>query len=266
MISELSIIHPTAKIGKNVTIEPFVTIGENVEIGDDSIIMSGAKIVKNTKMGKGNKVFNLAVVGGDPQDLKFVGEETYLEIGDNNMLREFCTINRGTASRQKTVIGNNCLIMAYCHVAHDCVLGNNIIMSNTAQLAGEVEVDDFAIISGGVLVHQFSKIGKHVIIQGGALVNKDIPPYIVAARFPIAYTGVNIIGLQRRGFTEEQINEIKNIYRLVFHSDMIVSEAIECVSSEFAPNAIRNEIIDFIKNSDRGILKGTSTSCREKAE
>ena len=184
MISELSIIHPSAKIGDNVTIEPFVTIGENVEIGDNCIIMSGAKIVKNTKMGRNNKIYHSAVIGGDPQDLKFKGEETTLEIGDNNMFREFTTINRGTASRQKTVIGSNCLIMAYCHVAHDCVLGDNIITSNSVQLAGEVEVDDYAIVSGGVLVHQFTKIGKHVIVQGGALVNKDIPPYIMAARFP----------------------------------------------------------------------------------
>ena len=200
MISELSIIHPSAKIGDNVTIEPFVTIGENVEIGDNCIIMSGAKIVKNTKMGCNNKIYHSAVIGGDPQDLKFKGEETTLEIGDNNMFREFTTINRGTASRQKTVIGSNCLIMAYCHVAHDCVLGDNIITSNSVQLAGEVEVDDYAIVSGGVLVHQFTKIGKHVIVQGGALVNKDIPPYIMAARFPITYTGVNSVGLNRRGF------------------------------------------------------------------
>ena len=158
MISELSIIHPSAKIGDNVTIEPFVTIGENVEIGDNCIIMSGAKIVKNTKMGRNNKIYHSAVIGGDPQDLKFKGEETTLEIGDNNMFREFTTINRGTASRQKTVIGSNCLIMAYCHVAHDCVLGDNIITSNSVQFAGEVEVDDYAIVSGGVLVHQFVKI------------------------------------------------------------------------------------------------------------
>ncbi len=258
MISELSIIHPSAKIGENVTIEPFVTIGENVEIGDNTIIMSGAKVVKNTKIGKNNKIYHSAVIGGDPQDLKFKGEETFLEIGDNNMFREFTTINRGTASRQKTVIGNNCLLMAYCHIAHDCVLGNNIITSNAVQLAGEVEVDDFAIISGGVLVHQFSKIGKHVILQGGALVNKDIPPYIMAARFPIAYTGVNTVGLHRRGFSEQQIDEIKNIYRILFNSDLIISKAVEKIENECTKTEIRDEIVNFIKLSDRGILKGTS--------
>ena len=262
MISELSIIHPSAKIGDNVTIEPFVTIGENVEIGDNCIIMSGAKIVKNTKMGRNNKIYHSAVIGGDPQDLKFKGEETTLEIGDNNMFREFTTINRGTASRQKTVIGSNCLIMAYCHVAHDCVLGDNIITSNSVQLAGEVEVDDYAIVSGGVLVHQFTKIGKHVIVQGGALVNKDIPPYIMAARFPITYTGVNSVGLNRRGFTEEQIDDIKNMYRILFHSDMIVSQAIEKIEAECEPSEIRNEILNFIKMSDRGILKGNDCSTR----
>lgn len=258
MISELSIIHPSAKIGENVTIEPFATIGENVEIGDNTIIMSGAKIVKNTKMGKNNKVYHSAVIGGDPQDLKFKGEETYLEIGDNNMFREFVTINRGTASRMKTVIGNNCLIMAYCHVAHDCVLGDNVITSNAVQLAGEVEVDDFAIVSGGVLVHQFTKIGKHVIVQGGALVNKDIPPYIMAARFPISYTGVNSVGLHRRGFTEQQIDEIKSIYRTLFFSDLIVSQAVAKIEAEMTSSEIRNEILKFVKSSDRGILKGST--------
>jgi len=260
MISELSVIHPSAKIGKNVTIEPFVTIGENVEIGDNCVVMSNAAIVKNTRIGKNNKIFHSAVIGCNPQDLKFNGEETFLEIGDNNMLREFVTISRGTASRGKTVIGNNCLIMAYCHVAHDCVLKNNIIMSNAVQLAGEIEVDDFAIISGGVLVHQFSKIGKHVIIQGGAHVNKDIPPYIMAARCPIAYTGINSIGLHRRGFTDEQITEIKNIYRAIFQSGIIVSQAIKNIESDFSKTEIRDEIINFIKTSDRGILKGNSNN------
>ena len=262
MISELSIIHPSAKIGDNVTIEPFVSIGENVEIGDNCIIMSGAKVVKNTKMGCNNKIYHSAVIGGDPQDLKFKGEETTLEIGDNNMFREFTTINRGTASRQKTIIGSNCLIMAYCHVAHDCVLGDNIITSNSVQLAGEVEVDDYAIVSGGVLVHQFTKIGKHVIVQGGALVNKDIPPYIMAARFPITYTGVNSVGLNRRGFTEKQIDDIKNMYRILFHSDMIVSQAIEKIETEYESSEIRNEILNFIKMSDRGILKGNDCSTK----
>lgn len=256
MISELSIIHPSAKIGENVVIEPFVTVGENVEIGDGCIILSGARIVKNTRMGKNNRIYNSAVVGCDPQDLKFKGEETWLEIGDGNMIHEFTTLSRGTASRGATRIGNNCLIMAYCHVAHDCELKDNIIMSNAVQLAGEVEVDDHAIISGGALIHQFTKIGKHVMIQGGALVNKDIPPYIVAAREPIAYTGVNHVGLRRRGFTDAQIEEARNIYRYIFQSDFIVSDALKYIENDFPESEIKNEIISFIKSSERGILKG----------
>ncbi len=256
MISKLSVIHPTAVIGKNVVIEPFVEIGENVTIGDNSILMSGSKIVKNTTLGVNNKVYHSAVIGGDPQDLKFNGEDTFLEIGDNNMFREFVTVNRGTASRGKTKIGNSCLIMAYCHVAHDCILQDNVIMSNAVQLAGETEVDDFAIISGGTLVHQFTKIGKHVIIQGGSLVNKDIPPYIMAARQPIAYTGANSIGLRRRGFSDQSIDEIRAIYRTIFEKGLNVSKAVEIVESEFAQTDIRDEIVGFIKSSDRGILKG----------
>lgn len=256
MISELSIIHPSAKIGKNVVIEPFATIGENVEIGDGCTIMSGARIVKNTRMGQNNKVYNCAVVGCDPQDLKYKGEETWLEIGDNNMIREFTTLSRGTFSRVTTKIGSNCLIMAYCHVAHDCILKDNIIMSNAVQLAGEVEVDDYAIISGGALIHQFTKIGKHVIIQGGALVNKDIPPYIVAAREPIAYTGINHVGLRRRGFTDAQIEEARNIYRYIFQSEFIVSDAIKYIENDFHESEIKHEILSFIKGSERGILKG----------
>jgi len=256
MQNKFVIIHSTAKIAKNVEIEPFVTIGENVEIGEGTKIMSHVAIVKNTKIGKNCTIFPSAVIGADPQDLKFAGEETFVEIGDNCTIRECVTIHRGTASRGKTIVGNNCLIMAYCHVAHDCVLKNNIIMSNVAQLAGEVEVDDFAIISGGVLVHQFSKIGKHTIIQGGALVNKDIPPYIMAAREPICYSGINLVGLRRRGFTDKQVVEIQDIYRIIFQSGLSVSNAVVQVEQEFAQSDFRDEILSFIKSSDRGILKG----------
>jgi UDP-N-acetylglucosamine acyltransferase len=256
MIHQTAIIHPTAKIAESAVIEPFVTLGENVEIGAGTHIMAHASVVKNTKIGENNCIHQSAVVGGNPQDLKFMGEETWLEIGNNNSIREFATLNRGTASKGKTIIGNNCLIMAYCHVAHDCVLKNNVIMSNAVQLAGEVEVDDFAIISGGVLVHQFSQIGKHVIIQGGAHVNKDIPPYIMAARDPIQYTGINAVGLKRRNFTDEQIAEIQSIYRIIFQSGLIVSNAIERIEKEIPNSDIKTEIMDFIKSSNRGILKG----------
>ena len=250
------IIHPSAKIAENVEIEPFVTIGENVEIDANTKIMSHVAIVKNTKIGKNCKIFPSAVIGAEPQDLKFAGEESFVEIGDNTTIRECVTIHRGTATRGKTVIGNNCLIMAYSHVAHDCVLKNNVIMSNAVQLAGEVEVDDFAIISGGVLVHQFSKIGKHAIIQGGALINKDIPPFIMAAREPISYTGINSVGLRRRGFTNEQITEIQNIYRVIFQSGLSVTNSIARVEAEFPQSNSRDEILNFIKASERGVLKG----------
>jgi len=256
MLNNFVIIHPTAKIAENVEIEPFVTIGENVEIGEDTKIMSHAAIVKNTKIGKNCKIFPFSVIGADPQDLKFAGEETFVEIGDNCTIRECVTINRSTASRGKTIVGNNCLIMAYSHVAHDCVLKNSIIMSNAVQLAGEVEVDEFAIISGGVLVHQFSKIGKHAIIQGGALVNKDIPPYIMAAREPIAYAGINSVGLRRRGFSEKEVTEIQDIYRIIFQSGLRVSNAVDRIEKEFAKSICRDEILNFIKSSERGILKG----------
>jgi len=254
--NDFVIIHPTAKIAENVVIEPFVTIGENVEIGEGTHIMPHVSIVKNTKIGKNCRIFPSAVIGADPQDLKYADEETFVEIGDNCTMRECVTVNRGTVSRGKTVIGNNCLLMAYSHVAHDCILKNNIIMSNAVQLGGEVEVDDFAIISGGVLVHQFSKIGKHAIIQGGALINKDIPPYIMAAREPITYSGINSVGLRRRGFADEQVTEIQDIYRIIFQSGLGVSNAVARVETEFAQSDVRDEILNFIKLSDRGILKG----------
>jgi UDP-N-acetylglucosamine acyltransferase len=256
MIHSTAIIHHTAKIGENVEIEPFVTIGQNVEIGDGTVVMAKATIVANTKIGKNNRIFHSAVIGGEPQDLKFVGEETFLEIGDNNTFREFVTVSRGTASRGKTVIGNNNLFMAYCHVAHDCVLRDNIIMSNAVQLAGEVEIDNFAILGGGALIHQFSKIGKHIMLQGGAHVNKDLPPFIMVGHDPICFVGINSIGLRRRGFTNEQIADIQDIYRIIFQSGLIVSNAVQKVETEIADSEIKTEILEFIKNAPRGILKG----------
>ena len=191
-----------------------------------------------------------------PQDLKFNGEDSYVYIGDNTTIREFVTIHRGTASKGKTVVGNNCLIMASCHVAHDCRLGNNIIMSNATQLAGEVVVDDFAIIGGGSLIHQFTHIGKHVMLQGGSKVNKDIPPFITGGREPVAYAGVNSIGLRRRGYTNEQINTIQEIYRMIFQSGMNTTDALERVEAEMPATSERDEIVLFIKSSSRGIVRG----------
>lgn len=237
MISPLAYVSPKAQIGKNVTIDAFAYIDDNVIIGDNC------------------HVFPSAVIGAVPQDLKFKGEETWTIIGDNCVLREFVTIHRGTASKGKTVVGNNNLIMAYCHVAHDCILHDNIIMSNCTQLAGEVEVDDYAIIGGGTLVHQFTHIGGHVMIQGGSKVNKDIPPYIIAAREPIAFCGINSVGLNRRGFTPEQIHTIQEVYRLIYQGGLNTTQALEQVEGTIARTPERDLIIDFIRSSARGILR-----------
>ena len=237
MISPLAYVSPKAQIGKNVTIDAFAYIDDNVILGDNC------------------HVFPSAVIGAVPQDLKFRGEETWTIIGDNCVLREFVTVHRGTASKGKTVIGSNNLIMAYCHVAHDCILHDNIIMSNATQLAGEVEVDDFAIIGGGTLVHQFSHIGSHVMIQGGSKINKDIPPYVIAAREPIAFCGINSVGLNRRGFTPEQIHTIQETYRLIYNSGLIVSQALERIEAEIPASPERNLILDFVRASTRGIVR-----------
>ena len=237
MISDLAYISPKAQIGKNVTIDAFAYIDDNVIIGDNC------------------HIFPHAVIGCVPQDLKFKGEETWTIIGDNCVLREFVTVHRGTASKGKTVIGNNNLIMAYCHVAHDCVLGNNIIMSNATQLAGEVVVDDYAIIGGGTLVHQFSHIGGHVMIQGGSKINKDIPPYIIAARDPIAYCGINSIGLNRRGFTADQIHTIQDAYRIIYQDALMTAKALEQIEATLPQSEERDMILNFVRNSERGIVR-----------
>uniref|UniRef100_UPI0025B6B0CF acyl-ACP--UDP-N-acetylglucosamine O-acyltransferase n=1 Tax=Paramuribaculum intestinale TaxID=2094151 RepID=UPI0025B6B0CF len=212
MKQPLAYIHPAAKIDPSVVIDPFVTIEENVEIGEGTRIGSNVTIMSGARIGKNCRIFPGAVVSAVPQDLKFRGEDTVAIIGDNTTLRECVTINRGTAARGRTVVGSNCLIMAYCHVAHDCIVGDNVVMSNATQLAGEVQVDNYAVIGGGALVHQFCHIGPHVMLQGGALVNKDIPPYVKAAREPISFAGVNSIGLRRRGFSSDTIREIQEIY------------------------------------------------------
>lgn len=255
MISPLACISPDAKIGKDVEIGPFVTIDRDVEIGGGCIIDASATICQYTKLGKNCHVFPSAVIGAIPQDLKFHGEVTWTVIGDNCVLREFVTVHRGTFSKGQTVIGNNNLIMAYCHVAHDCILHNNIIMSNCTQLAGEVEVDDFAIIGGGSLVHQFSHIGSHVMIQGGSKINKDIPPYVIAARDPIAYCGVNSVGLNRRGFTPEQVHTIQEVYRLLYQGGMNTTQALEHIEATMPATAERDMIVNFVKASTRGVVR-----------
>ena len=255
MISELAYIHPEAKIGKDVEIGPFAVINKNVIIGDGCIIDSNATICEFTQLGKNCHVFPSAVIGAIPQDLKFRGEETWTIIGDNCMLREFVTVHRGTASKGKTVIGNNNLIMAYCHVAHDCILHNNIIMSNATQLAGEVEVDDFAIIGGGSLVHQFTHIGGHAMVQGGSRINKDVPPFAIAAREPVEFCGINSVGLNRRGFTAEQIHTIQEVYRLIYNSGLNTSQALAQIEATVPQSAERDIIVSFVRQSTRGIVR-----------
>ena len=256
MKQPLAYIHPDAKISSSVVVDPFVSIDKNVEIGEGTWIGSNVTIMEGVRIGKNCKIFPGAVVGAIPQDLKFKGEETLAIIGDNTTLREYVTVNRGTAAKGKTVVGNNCLIMAYCHVAHDCIVGNNVIMSNATQLAGEVVVDDFAILSGAVLVHQFTHIGSHVIIQGGSKVSKDVPPFVTAGREPLSYAGVNSIGLRRRGFTNEQIRDIQDVYRYLFQSGLNTTHAVERITAELPATKERDEILLFIKNSPRGIIKG----------
>ncbi len=256
MKQPLAYIHPAAKIPSSVVIDPFVTIDQNVEIGEGTKIGSNVTILEGTRIGKNCTIFPGAVIGAIPQDLKFRGEDTLAIIGDNTTIRECVTINRGTAAKGKTVVGNNNLIMAYCHVAHDCVVGDNVIISNATQLAGEVVVDNNAVIGGGTLVHQFCHIGPHVMIQGGALINKDIPPYVKAAREPIAYAGINSVGLRRRNFSNDTIREIQEIYRYLYLSSMNFSDAIERIEAELPATKERDEIIMFVRNSKRGIIRG----------
>jgi UDP-N-acetylglucosamine acyltransferase len=212
--------------------------------------MDGARIGKNCKIYPG------AVISGEPQDLKFDGEVTTAEIGDNTTIRECVTINRGTKDRYKTVIGKNCLIQAYSHVAHDCEVGDNCVFSNNSTLAGHITVGDYVVLAGMVAVHQFVKIGSHAFVTGGSLVRKDIPPFVKAAREPISYAGINSVGLRRRGFSEEQIAEIQNLYRILFVQNRNLAKAIEIIEAEYQATEIRDEILDFIRNSGRGIMKG----------
>ena len=256
MKQPLAYVHPAAKIASNVVIDPFVTIDQNVEIGEGTRIGSNVTILEGARIGKNCTIFPVAVISAIPQDLKFNGEDTVAIIGDNTTLRECVTVNRGTAAKGKTVVGNNCLIMAYSHIAHDVCVGDNVIMSNCTQVAGEVVIDNYAVIGGGALIHQFSHIGAHVMVQGGALINKDIPPYVKAARTPISYAGVNSIGLRRRNFTNEKICEIQEIYRYLYLSGLNNSDAIERIEAELPASKERDEIIMFVRNSKRGIIRG----------
>ncbi|MBX2911969.1 MAG: acyl-ACP--UDP-N-acetylglucosamine O-acyltransferase [Cyclobacteriaceae bacterium] len=256
----LANVHPDAKIGNDVIIEPFATVKGDVVIGDGCWIGPNAIVWEGARLGKNVKVYPGASVSSIPQDLKFAGERTETFIGDNTVIREFVTISRGTADKHKTEIGSNCLLMAYVHIAHDCTVGNNCIFANAVQVAGHVVIEDWAIIGGSSAVHQFVKVGAHVMVSGGSLVRKDIPPYTKAAREPLTYCGVNTIGLRRRGFSSEKISEIQDAYRIIFLKGLNNSKALEQVENEIALSDERNYIIDFIRSSERGVMKGFSTS------
>lgn len=255
MISNLAFIHTGAKIGKDVTIEPFTYIAGNVVIGDGTWIGPNATIMDGARIGKKCRIFPSAVISGIPQDLKFRGEETTAEIGNNTTVREGVTINRGTIAVGKTVVGNDCLLMAYSHIGHDCIIGNNCIIGNSTGLAGEVKVGDWAILSGGTMVHQFTHIGAHVMIGGGSKVRIDVPPFIKADRDPLSYLGLNSVGLTRRGFEKERIDEIHNIYRAIYQKGMNISQALEHVEKEFKTSPDRDYILEFIRKSERGIIR-----------
>lgn len=250
-------INPGAKIGNDVQIGEFVSIADNVEIGDGCLIMPHSTILSGARIGKNCRIFPNAVISGIPQDLKFKGEETTAEIGDNTTIRECATINRGTASKEKTIVGSNCLVMAYTHIAHDCKLGNNIILGNACQIAGEVQIADWAILSGNVLVHQFTKIGEHVMIQGGSRLGQDIPPYVTAGREPICFMGINLVGLKRRGYSNEQIDQIQNIYRTIYNEGLNTTQAMEKITTDFENTAEKEIILNFLHNTERGLLRNS---------
>lgn len=258
MIHPLSIVDPQAKLGKDVTVSQFSTIEADVEIGNNTWIGPNVTIMSGSRIGKNCQIFPGAVVGAIPQDLKFAGEYSTAVIGDHTILREYVTVNRGTQSKGTTIIGNHTLLMAYCHVGHDCVIGNHIIVSNATQFAGEVIVDDFAIISGGCLVHQFSHIGSYVMIQGGSKISQDIPPFALVGRDPVRFVGINSVGLQRRGFTIPQFEIIQNCYRYIYQKRLNVSNAIAKAEKEIPDSPEKSLILDFIKNSSRGIVRSAT--------
>ncbi|MCK8520348.1 acyl-ACP--UDP-N-acetylglucosamine O-acyltransferase [Aquimarina sp. D1M17] len=256
MNQPLAYVHPGAKIAKNVVIEPFTTIHNNVVIGEGTWIGSNVTIMEGARIGKNCSIFPGAVISAIPQDKKFNDEDTITEIGDNTTIRECVTINRGTTDRMKTKIGNNCWIMAYCHIAHDCIVGDNCIFSNNSTLAGHINVGDHVVLAGMAAVQQFCSIGNHAFVTGGSLVRKDVPPFVKAAREPLSYVGINSIGLRRRGFSTEKIREIQNIYRILYQQNYNNSQAVAIIEAEMEATPERDEVLEFIKNSQRGIMKG----------
>ncbi|MFH1321566.1 MAG: acyl-ACP--UDP-N-acetylglucosamine O-acyltransferase [Bacteroidota bacterium] len=258
MTKPIANIHPEAKIGKNVVIEPFATIDKNVTIGEGTWIGPNVTIMDGARIGKNCRIFPGAVISAVPQDLKFKGEKTSVEIGNNVTIREFVTIHRGTVEKYKTTIGNNCLLMAYVHIAHDCIIGNNCILANSVTLAGHVEIQDYAVLEGLVAVQQFVKVGAHSFIAGASLIRKNVPPYIKAAREPLSYAGINSIGLRRRGFSNEIIQCIEDIYRIIYVKTNNISQALSVVELEIPASEEKQNVIKFIRESTKGIMRGPS--------
>ncbi|MEG1554154.1 MAG: acyl-ACP--UDP-N-acetylglucosamine O-acyltransferase [Rikenellaceae bacterium] len=255
MISNLAYVHPDAQIGKNVVIEPFAYVAGDVIIGDDTYLAPNAVILDGARIGKGCKIHSGAVISGTPQDLKFKGEKTLAVLGDNCTVREAATINRGTAAKGQTILGNNCLVMAYAHVAHDCEIGDNVILVNNVSIAGEVVIGNWVILGGHSAIHQFVRIGDHAMTAGGALVGKDIPPYVMAGHLVSDYKGINSIGLKRRGFTSDDINTIQSIYRILMSEGLNTTQACEEVQREIPDCKYKTEILEFVVSSKRGIMR-----------
>lgn len=256
MNQPLAYVHSDAKIAKNVVIEPFTTIDKNVVIGEGTWIGPNVTIMEGARIGKNCNIFPGSVISAVPQDLKFNGENTTAVIGDNTTIRECVTINRGTSSRGKSSIGKNCLIMAYSHIAHDCIVGDHCIFSNNSTLAGHITVGSHVILAGMTAVHQFCSIGDHAFVAGGSLVRKDIPPFVKAAREPLSYAGVNSVGLRRRGFDSNKIMEIQNIYRILYQKNLNNTQATQIIEAEMKASTERDDILQFIRESQRGIMKG----------
>jgi len=254
LIHQTAIIDESALLGSNVKIGPYSVVGENADIGDNTVIGNHVNILPNVKIGTSCQVFHASSIGEIPQDLKFEGEDTKTIIGDNTIIREYVTINRGTSESGETRVGSNCLLMASTHVAHDCILGDNVIMSNLSTLGGHVEVQNWVVLGGGVLVHQFTKIGEHAFIGGGFRVVQDVPPFILGADSPLAFQGINSTGLKRRGFSPSDRKIIKEIYKVYFRLTENRNESILKIEKEFPKSSLRDQILNFIRSSTRGII------------
>ena len=254
-IHPTAVVDPEAELGEDVVIGPYSVVEANVVIGDGTQVGPHALIASGSRIGRKCSIHKGAVVGTIPQDLKFAGEETTLEIGDGTTIREFCTLNRGTKDRMKTTIGANCLLMAYVHVAHDCILGDNVILANAVNMAGHVVIGDYVGIGGMVPIHQFVRIGRYAFVGGGYRVPKDVPPFVLVAGEPLQFAGINRVGLRRRGFSSETIDQLRRVYRIIYRSNLNVSQAITRIREEFPVEGVIKEVVDFIESSERGIVR-----------